>query len=56
MADAAQQLDRTAPDPINETPWQEIFRNTVGQRDTGGCLELATAYRKTRQRLARDNH
>jgi dihydroxy-acid dehydratase len=28
----------------NQTPWQEIYRDTVGQLDTGGCMELAVKY------------
>jgi dihydroxy-acid dehydratase len=28
----------------NQTPWQEIYRATVGQLDTGGCMELAVKY------------
>jgi len=46
----------TPPELIHETPWQEIFRKEVGQLDKGGCLELATAYQKTRHVLPRDNH
>ena len=30
--------------PQNQTPWQELHRSTVGQHDTGACLELATRY------------
>lgn len=40
----------------NQTPWQEIYRANVGQLSEGGCLELATAYRKVAQDLPRDNH
>jgi dihydroxy-acid dehydratase len=28
----------------NQTPWQELYRSTVGQLDTGGCLEAALKY------------
>jgi dihydroxy-acid dehydratase len=28
----------------HQTPWQEIYRSTVGQLDTGGCMELAVKY------------
>ncbi len=28
----------------NQTPWQEIYRATTGQSDTGGCMELAVKY------------
>ena len=34
----------TAPELRNQTPWQEIYRASVGQLSTGGCLEPATAY------------
>lgn len=44
------------PDLTNETPWQELYRAHVGQLAEGGCLEFATAYRRTSQWLPRDNH
>jgi dihydroxy-acid dehydratase len=46
------------PYPENQTPWQEIYRNTVGQQETGACMELATRYRDIAGRfgVARDNH
>ncbi len=44
------------PDLTNQTPWQEIYRNNVGQLADGGCLELATAYHKVAKDLPRDNH
>jgi dihydroxy-acid dehydratase len=28
----------------NQSPWQEIYRSTVGQLDSGGCMELAVKY------------
>ena len=44
--------------PPNQTPWQEIYRNTVGQQSTGGCIELATRYQNVAGTfgVARDNH
>ena len=45
-----------APQIINQTPWQEIYRKNVGQLADGGCLELATAYQKIAKELPRDNH
>ena len=42
--------------PRNQTPWQEIYRNTVGPLATGGCMELATAYHKVYQAKPRNNH
>lgn len=46
------------PYPKNQTPWQELYRNTVGQQATGACLELATRYRNIAGTfgVARDNH
>ena len=34
----------TPPVLVNQTPWQEIYRQMVGQLSTGGCLEAATLY------------
>jgi Dihydroxyacid dehydratase/phosphogluconate dehydratase len=31
--------------PRTATPWEEIYRASVGQLDRGGCLELALKYR-----------
>ncbi|MBC9879182.1 dihydroxy-acid dehydratase family protein [Bradyrhizobium sp. INPA01-394B] len=44
--------------PPNQTPWQEIYRNTVGQQSTGGCIELATRYQNVASTFGvpRDNH
>ena len=35
----------------NQTPWQEIYRTNVGQLADGGCLELATAYKRIAKHL-----
>lgn len=44
--------------PENQTPWQELYRNTVGQHATGACMELATRYQDIAGHfgVARDNH
>lgn len=44
--------------PASMTPWQEIHRLTVGQLETGGCLELATKYHELGrpEALPRDSH
>ncbi|GIT54026.1 MAG: hypothetical protein Ct9H300mP16_11860 [Pseudomonadota bacterium] len=34
--------------PEHQTPWQEIYRDTVGQLATGGIIELATKYPRIR--------
>jgi len=38
------------------TPWQEIYRSTVGQLETGGVMELALKYTAVGQTLPRHNH
>jgi dihydroxy-acid dehydratase len=40
----------------SETPWQEIYRSTVGQLDTGACMELAVKYRAVATKTPRHNH
>jgi dihydroxy-acid dehydratase len=42
----------------NQTPWQEIYRSTVGQLDTGGCMELALKYQDIAhvKGIPRDSH
>ncbi|MDU6325794.1 dihydroxy-acid dehydratase, partial [Bradyrhizobium sp.] len=46
------------PYPANQTPWQELYRNTVGQQATGACMELATRYQNIAGTVgvARHNH
>jgi xylonate dehydratase len=41
---AARRNGLSAPQLENQTPWQEIYRLTVGQLDTGACMELAVKY------------
>lgn len=53
---AARRAAWTPPDLVNQTPWQQIYRENVGQLSDGGCLELATSYQKVHRVLARDNH
>ena len=40
----------------SQTPWQEIYRATVGQLETGACMEPAIKYRGVAQKLPRHNH
>lgn len=42
--------------PADQTPWQNIYRNTVGQLATGACVELAEAYHCVVDELPRHNH
>ena len=46
------------PYPAHQTPWQELYRNTVGQHATGACLELATRYQNIAGEFGvpRNNH
>lgn len=42
----------------SQTPWQEMYRNLVGQLSTGGCLEPATLYMRVvnQDNLPRHSH
>jgi dihydroxy-acid dehydratase len=42
----------------SQTPWQELYRSTVGQLDSGGCMELALKYQDVvhTKGLPRDSH
>ena len=49
----AQPLPPPAP---SQTPWQQLYRATVGQLQTGACMELAVPYRGVGQDMPRHNH
>ncbi|MEV0828465.1 IlvD/Edd family dehydratase [Nonomuraea rubra] len=55
---AARWAGYTPPVFENQTPWQEIYRSTVGQLDSGGCLELALSYQDLvhTKGIPRDSH
>ncbi|SCK15342.1 dihydroxy-acid dehydratase [Variovorax sp. HW608] len=40
----------------SQTPWQEVYRATVGQLESGACMELAVKYRGVAQTQPRQNH
>jgi dihydroxy-acid dehydratase len=42
--------------PESQTPWQEIYRATVGQLETGACMEPALKYRRVAEKMPRHNH
>ncbi len=46
------------PELVNQTPWQEIYRNSVGQLATGAVLEPAVKYQRLSEKfpVPRDNH
>ena len=47
-----------APELPHQTPWQELQRMTIGQLQTGACLDFAVKYQRIAQTkgLPRDNH
>jgi dihydroxy-acid dehydratase len=46
------------PELVNQTPWQELYRQNVGQLASGMVLEMAVKYQKVVERYGtpRDNH
>ncbi|MBL8276530.1 MAG: dihydroxy-acid dehydratase family protein [Pelomonas sp.] len=42
--------------PASQTPWQQLYRATVGPLSTGACLELAVPYRGVVDTPPRHNH
>ncbi len=40
----------------NQSPREEIYRSTIGQLETGGCMELATRYHNLRKVIPRHSH
>ena len=48
--------DGVPPVPESRTPWQELYRDHVGQLDGGGVLEMAVKYRGVASETPRHNH
>ena len=46
----------TPPVPESRTPWQELYRDHVGQLDGGGVMEMALKYRGVASETPRHNH
>ncbi len=42
--------------PASQTPWQELYRQLVGQLSTGGCLEPATLHLRVIARSGEPRH
>jgi dihydroxy-acid dehydratase len=40
----------------HDSPWQEFYRQHVGQLETGACLEFAVPYRDLRKTVPRHSH
>ena len=53
---AKRRAEGAPPVPPSQTPWQELYRATVGQLETGACMELALAYRCVAATPPRHNH
>ncbi len=49
-------LNGTPKYPESQTPWQEIYRNNVGQIDKGAVLEDAIKFQNVKKDLPRNNH
>jgi xylonate dehydratase len=53
----ARRKDEGAPSiRPSQTPWQEIYRATVGQLESGACMELAIKCRGVAGTPPRHNH
>ena len=48
--------DGVPPVPESRTPWQELYRDHVGQLDGGGVFEMALKYRGVASETPRHNH
>nr|AGU10574.1 Dehydratase family [uncultured organism] len=53
---ARRKAEGIPPVPASQTPWQQLYRSTVGQMESGACMELALDYRGVGQTLPRHNH
>jgi len=42
--------------PPSNTPWEELYREKVGQMQEGAVLEMAVKYRRVSERTPRHNH
>ncbi|MDX2179798.1 MAG: IlvD/Edd family dehydratase [Bryobacteraceae bacterium] len=42
--------------PAHQTPWQQIYRETVGQLEAGGVMEFAVKYQNIAREIPRHNH
>jgi dihydroxy-acid dehydratase len=53
---ARRKAEPPPPVPASNTPWEEIYREKVGQLSTGGVFEDALKYRGTSAKVPRHNH
>jgi len=56
-AEIARRRAEGAPSiPPSNTPWEELYREKVGQMQEGAVLEMAVKYRRVSERTPRHNH
>lgn len=53
---ARRKAEGAPPVPPSATPWQALYRQTVGQLDRGACLEQALDFRRISEHPPRHNH
>ena len=53
---AQRRADWQPPELVHQTPWQEIYRDNVGQLSSGACLELAVKYQGVGKNTPRHSH
>jgi xylonate dehydratase len=53
---ARRKTEGLPPIPESATPWQELYRATVGQLDSGAVMEMAVKYRGVAKKTPRHNH
>ena len=61
MLVSSEEIERrkaAGPPPVraSATPWQELYRQTVGQLDTGAVMEMALKYHGVCKKTPRHNH
>ncbi|WP_213982174.1 IlvD/Edd family dehydratase [Sphingomonas sp. dw_22] len=53
---ARRKAEPAPPIPASNTPWEELYREKVGQLGEGGVLDFAVKYRRTSEKTPRHNH
>src|SRR5579864_1351022 len=53
---ARRRADWKPPQIKNDSPWQQLYREHVGQLETGACLEFAVPYNDLRKVVPRHSH
>lgn len=53
---ARRKAEPAPPIPESNTPWEELYREKVGQLGEGGVLDFALKYRRTSEKVPRHNH